>query len=65
MMIYCIIYYMSIQKFVILKRPSKRTNNIPSKNFYIILHAKQIYINFVQYMIYILYNFYTQTIFNK
>lgn len=56
---------MSIQKFVILKRPSKRTNNIPSKNFYIILHAKQIYINFVQYMIYILYNFYTQTIFNK
>lgn len=55
---------MSIQKFVILKRPSKRTNNIPSKNFYVILHATQIR-NRVQYMIYILYNFYTQTIFNK
>lgn len=56
---------MSIQKFVSSIRPSKRTNNIPSKNFYIILHAIQIYINCVQYMKYILYYFYTQTIFNE
>lgn len=56
---------MSIQKFVSFIRPSKRTNNIPSKNLYGTLHAIQIYINCIQSMIYILYNFYTQTIFNK
>lgn len=46
---------MSIQKFVNLIRPSKRTNNIPSKHLFGNLHAIQIYINCIQYMKYLLY----------